>query len=79
MEKIEINKIKKNKAYTYEEIKEIFEEAAAKTCANSFGDVEKLDKKPSTSMEVSAMLLGVIMTHTLEENLFEDEEKANAK
>lgn len=44
MGKIEINKIKKNKAYTYEEIKEIFEEAAAKTCANPFGDVEKLDK-----------------------------------
>lgn len=75
MEKIEINKIKKDKVYTYEEIKEIFEEAAAKTCANPFGDVEK----PSTSIEVSAMLLGVIMTHTLEENLFEDEEKANAK
>jgi len=30
-------------------------------------------------MEVSAMLLGVIMIHTLEENLFEDEEKDNAK
>ena len=79
MEKIEINKIKKDKVYTYEEIKEIFEEAATKTCANPFGDVEKLDKKPSTSMKVSAMLLGVIMIHTLEENLFEDEEKDNAK
>lgn len=28
MEKIEINKIKKNRTYTYEEIKEMFEDAA---------------------------------------------------
>lgn len=45
MEKIEINKIKKNRTYTYEEIKEMFEDAAAKTCVNPFGDIEKLDKK----------------------------------
>lgn len=44
MEKIEINKIKKNRTYTYEEIKEMFEDAAAKTCVNPFGDIEKLDK-----------------------------------
>ena len=73
MEKIEINKIKKNRTYTYEEIKEMFEDAAAET----FGDIEKLDKKPSTGMEVSAMLLGVIITHTLGDNLFEQEENEN--
>lgn len=79
MKKIEINKIKKNRTYTYEEIKEMFEDAAAETCANPFGDIEKLDKKPSTGMEVSAMLLGIIITHTLGDNLFEDEEETNAK
>lgn len=74
---MEILKIEKGKTYTYEEIKEMFEDAAAETCVNPFGDIEKLDKKPSTGMEVSAMLLGVIITHTLGDNLFEQEENEN--
>lgn len=70
-------KIEKNKAYTYDEIKKIFEEAVHETIKNPTGGMQKevlKDKKEEEifKFEISMSLSGIVILHTLKENLFEE-------
>lgn len=73
-------KIEKGKSYTYEELKEIYKNATIKTIGEPFGKIEdeKLRKESEDPhLQFSTMLSGMIILHTMEENLFEKEEKDN--
>lgn len=66
-------KIRKNKTYTYEELKEIYNNAMMATLDKPAGDNEKV--KDDAKFQLSMMLSGMVILHTLEENLFEKEIK----
>lgn len=75
MKNFENKKIEKNKTYTYEEIKEIFDNAQQRTLEEPFGNEKELKEKPTSEMKLGMLLTGMILTHTLEDNLFEKEKK----
>lgn len=64
-------KIEKGKTYTYEEIKEIYENAMIKTINEPTGDTHKDDAK----FQFTMMLSGTVILHTMEDNMFEKEEQ----
>jgi len=73
-------KIEKGKTYTYEEIKGIFKNATAITLADPMDERNEKDEKVKEKMKDSdakftMFLSGMILFHTLKNNLFEQEEK----
>lgn len=64
-------KIEKGKTYTYEEIKEIYNNAMMRTMDAPAGDNHKDDAK----FQLSMMLSGMVILHTMENNMFKKEEK----
>lgn len=75
-------KIEKGKTYTYEEIKEIYKNAMVATLADPMDERNKKDEKRKEEMKNSdakftMFLSGMILFHTLEDNLFEQEENEN--
>lgn len=79
---MEILKIEKGKTYTYEEIKEIYKNAMIATLADPMDERNEKDEKRKEEMENSDVkftmfLSGMILFHTLEDNLFEQEENEN--
>lgn len=66
-------KIEKGKTYTYEELKEIYNNAMMRTMDNPTGEHHKDDAK----FQLSMMLSGMVILHTMENNLFEKEDKKN--
>ena len=68
--------LEKRKKYTYEEIKEIFEQAELEAIMNPFGEVqEKENDKLSGQMQFMTMMVAIPTVHTLKEKLFGKEEK----
>lgn len=66
----------KNKKYTYEELKEIFEKAENETIINPFGDnQEKANEELSGQIQFMARLIAIPTIYTLKEKLFGKEEK----
>ncbi len=63
-------KIEKGKTYTYDEIKEIYKNAMMQTMDKPAGDNHKDDAK----FQLSMMLSGMVILHTMENNMFEKEE-----
>lgn len=79
---MEILKIEKGKTYTYEEIKEIYKNAMAATLADPMDERNEKDEKRKEEMKNSdakftMFFSGMILFHTLEDNLFEQEENEN--
>ena len=79
---MEILKIEKGKTYTYEEIKEIYKNAMAAILADPMDERNEKDEKRKEEMKNSdakftMFLSGMILFHTLEDNLFEQEENEN--
>lgn len=75
-------KIEKGKTYTYKEIKEIYKNAMAATLADPMDERNEKDEKRKEEMKNSdakftMFLSGMILFHTLEDNLFEQEENEN--
>lgn len=68
-------KIRKGKTYTYEELKEIFKNAQMTTLNNPTG--EHKQGADDARFQFSMMLSGVVILHTLEDNLFEKENDDN--
>ena len=73
---MEILKIEKGKTYTYEEIKEIYKNAMAATLADPMDERNEKDEKRKEEMKNSdakftMFLSGMILFHTLEDNLFD--------
>lgn len=71
-------KIEKGKTYTYEELKEIYKNAMKKTIEEPFGDIKDKELKEQSQdfhIQISTMLSGIIILHTMEDNLFKEEEK----
>lgn len=71
-------KIEKGKTYTYEELKEIFKNAMSETIQKPFGEIEdkKLRKESEDPhLQFSTMLSGIVILHTMSNNIFEKEEK----
>lgn len=64
-------KIEKEKTYTYEEIKQIYQDAMMRTMDKPAGDHHTDDAK----FQLSMMLSGMVILHTMEDNMFEKEEK----
>ena len=62
-------KIEKGKTYTYEELKEIYNNAMMHTIDNPTES-----HKDNAKYQLSLMLSGIIILNTLENNLFEKEE-----
>lgn len=67
---MEILKIEKGKTYTYEEIKEIYKNAMMQTMDKPAGNHHTDDAK----FQFSRMLSGIVILHTMEDNMFEKEE-----
>ena len=65
---MENKKIEKGKSYTYEELKEIYESAITHTLVEPTGGKDK-----DAKFQFSLMLSGMIILHTLKDNLFEKE------
>lgn len=63
-------KIEKGKTYTYEEIKEIYNNAMMRTMDKPTGDHKEDDAK----FQLTMMLSGMVILHTMEDNMFEKEE-----
>lgn len=75
-------KIEKGKTYTYKEIKEIYKNAMAATLADPMDERNEKDEKRKEEMKNSDVkftmfLSEMILFHTLEDNLFEQEENEN--
>ncbi len=71
-------KIEKGKTYTYEEIKEIYKNATATTIADPMDeknetDQETKEKMNDADLKFTMLLNGMILFHTLERNLFEED------
>ena len=62
--------LKKDKSYTYDELKEIYKEAMMKTMDNPTGTKEEKEEKNSAKLQFSLMLSGLVLFHTMEDNLF---------
>lgn len=69
MEDREIKKIQKGRSYTYEELKDIYKDAMAKTAANPTGDSKKA--KEDAQFQFSMMLSSMVILSEMEKNLFE--------
>ncbi len=72
-------KIEKGKTYTYEEIKEIYKKATVETLADPMDEKnerneEMKEKMKNSDAKFTMFLSGMILLHTLENNLFEQEE-----
>lgn len=73
-------KIEKGKTYTYEELKEIYRKAMMQTLDKPFGEIEDKELKEKSKdpqLVISTMLSGMVILHTMEDNLFVKEEKEN--
>lgn len=75
-------KIEKGKTYTYDEIKEIYKKATAATLADPMDerkekDEEMKEKMKNSDVKFTMFLSGMILFHTLENNLFDQEENEN--
>ena len=73
-------KIEKGKTYTYEELKEIFKEAMKKTINKPFGEIKDEELKKESQdphLQFTTMLSGIVILHTMEENMFTEEDKNN--
>ena len=73
-------KKKKKKTYTYEEIKEIYKKATVETLADPMDEKNEKDEEIKEKMKDSdakftMLLSGTVLFHTLENNLFGQEEK----
>lgn len=66
-------KIKKGKTYTYEELKEIYQNVMMRTMDKPTGNHHKDDAK----FQLSMMLSGIVILQTMEDNMFEKEDKEN--
>ncbi len=66
-------KIEKGKTYTYEEIKEIYNNAMMKTMDKPTGEHHENNAK----FQLSMMLSGMVILHTMEDNMFEKEVNEN--
>jgi hypothetical protein len=70
-------KIEKRKTYTYEELKEIYKKAMKQTINEPFGKIEDKELREESKdphLQFSTMLSGIIILHTMEDNMFEKEE-----
>lgn len=68
-------KIRKGKTYTYEELKEIYKNATMTTLSKPTG--EHNQGADDARFQFSMMLSGVVILHTLKDNLFEKENDDN--
>lgn len=71
-------KIEKGKNYTYEEIKKVFNNAMKETINNPFGEIEDKKGKEKTEdpiFQLNTMLAGMVVLHTMKDNMFVKEEK----
>lgn len=71
-------KIEKGKNYTYEEIKKVFNNAMKETINNPFGEIEDKKAKEKTEdpiFQLNTMLAGMVVLHTMKDNMFVKEEK----
>lgn len=71
-------KIEKGKNYTYEEIKKVFNNAMKETINNPFGKIEDKEVKEKTEdpiFQLNTMLAGMVVLHTMKDNMFVKEEK----
>lgn len=71
-------KIEKGKNYTYEEIKKVFNNAMKETINNHFGEIEDKKAKEKTEdpiFQLNTMLAGMVVLHTMKDNMFVKEEK----
>lgn len=71
-------KIEKGKNYTYEEIKNVFNNAMKETINNPFGKIEDKEAKEKTEdpiFQLNTMLAGIVVLHTMKDNMFVKEEK----
>lgn len=73
-------KIQKGKTYTYEELKEIYKTATAITMADPMDEKNEKDEEMKAKMndadaKFTMLLTGMILFHTLENNLFDKEDK----
>ena len=64
-------KIEKGKTYTYEELREIYQNAMMRTMDKPAGEHHTDDAK----FQLSMMLSGMVILHTMEDNMFEKEKK----
>ena len=68
--------IEKKKKYTYEKLKEMFDEAVAETVLNPFGDKEdQANEKMDSESKIMVSVIAMTILRTLESNLFEKEKK----
>lgn len=72
-------KIEKGKTYTYEELKEIYKNATAITMTDPMNERKEKDpelkaKMNDADIKFIMLLNGMILFHTLEDNLFQKEE-----
>ena len=74
MEKLKNIKIEKGKSYTYEQLKEIYQNAMIKTMDKPAGDKHTDD----ANFQLTMMLSGMVILHTMEDNMFEKEKKEDA-
>lgn len=68
-------KIKKGKTYTYDELKEIYKNAMMETMNKPTGKHKQ--GADDAHFQLSMMLSGIVILHTLEDNMFEEEENNN--
>lgn len=66
-------KIRKGKTYTYEELREIYKNAMMETMNKPTGKHEQ--GANDAHFQLSMMLSGIVILHTMEDNMFEKEEK----
>lgn len=71
-------KIEKGKTYTYEEIKKIYNNAMKETINKPFGEIEDKEAKEKSEdpiFQLNTMLAGMVVLHTMKDNMFVKEEK----
>lgn len=71
-------KIEKGKTYTYEEIEKVFNNALKETINNPFGEIKDKEAKEKTEdpiFQLNTMLAGIVVLHTMKDNMFVKEEK----
>lgn len=70
--------LEKNKTYTYEELKQIFDEVKVDVMVNPFGDKQsEAEEQLGGQAMFGAMLTAIPIFHTLERKLFGEEENKN--
>lgn len=67
--------LEKNKTYTYEEVKKIFDEVKMDVIMKPFGDNERINKEIDSKDEFMFSMFAMPVVNTMEEKLFKDGEE----